>query len=205
MAFIPAPNIMMVEARASVGGQNVENRFMLNALHAVAPSDLESAAINVWNWWEIVYAPLLPATVLLREVVATDLTNQNGQQYTYAPDTTTVGTAVGGALPNEVSVCVSLRSSARGRSSRGRFYSLAVPALQMADANNISATYRSALQAAGQTLVTNNLTIAPITIVSYFSNGVARPGGPVYFPVTTALIVDTVVDSMRRRKPGVGT
>jgi len=196
---------MMVEARASVAGQNVENRFMLNALHAVAPSDLENAAINIWNWWEIVYAPQLPGSVLLREVVSTDLTLQNGQQFTYAPDTTTTGTAAGGALPNEVSVCVSLRSTARGRSSRGRFFTLAVPSLAMVDANNISAAYRSALTSAAQTLITNNLAIAPITIVSYFSNNVPRPGGPVYFPVTTALIVDTVVDSMRRRKPGVGT
>jgi len=42
-------------------------------------------------------------------------------------------------------------------------------------------------------------------VVSYISNKVPRPGGPVYFPVVSFQYEDLVVDSMRRRKPGVGT
>lgn len=44
-----------------------------------------------------------------------------------------------------------------------------------------------------------------LVIASYVNAGAPRPGGPVYFPVTSAVVVDRVVDSMRSRKPGVGT
>jgi len=39
---------------------------------------------------------------------------------------------------------------------------------------------------------------APV-IVSYYSGGALRPGGPVYFVITDALAVDTTVDSQRGR------
>jgi len=205
MPFVPAPNIMMVEARALLFGQQIENRFMCNNQGPVTLADLEAAAVAVWNWWELAYAVALPITVNLVEVLATDLTVQNGAQFTYAPDATTNGTVAGGQLPNECSVCVSLRSAVRGRSARGRFYTLAVPLSFMADENNITVAYQNQLAATGVSLRDNLAAIAPLTIVSFFSNGILRPGGPVYFPVINALVVDRVVDSMRRRKPGVGS
>jgi len=205
MAFVPAPNIIMAEARASVEGQKVENRFMCHSPSAVTPALLEDVAVAVWDWWENHYATVLPANALLREVVTTDMSEQNGEQFTYAPDTTTVGTFGGAPMPNEVSVCVSLRSTSRGRSARGRYYQLVVGMEGMNSPNDISATYRTAIEAAGAQLIVALNSLAPLTIVSYVSNKVPRPGGPVYFPVQQAVVVDTVVDSMRRRKPGVGT
>jgi len=80
-----------------------------------------------------------------------------------------------------------------------------VPLSFMADENNITVAYQNQLAATGVSLRDNLAAIAPLTIVSFFSNGILRPGGPVYFPVINALVVDRVVDSMRRRKPGVGS
>jgi hypothetical protein len=130
----------------------------------------------------------------------------DGDQVTYAPDTTTTGERTSTSLPNEVAVCVSLRTSARGRSARGRFYALSVCNDQMVDNNNLSVV------AAGQyvSVVGNLLTRITdagyqATIVSYRSNNAPRPGGPVYYPITGATLVDNIVDSQRRRKPGVGS
>lgn len=206
MAFVPAPNIVQVEFRCLRLGQQVENRVMVNVLTAPTPAILQNVAIEAWNWWENLHAPVLPADVNLREVVATDMSLQNGAQFTYAPDTTTVGGLAGTALPNEVSLCVSLRSGVRGRSARGRWFMLGLTNNVLLDPNNVTPAHaancaaslnalRTAIEALGYVIV----------IVSYIANGAPRPGGPVYFVVTSALIVDNVVDSQRRRKPGVGS
>jgi hypothetical protein len=205
MAFVPAPNIIQVEARAISDGQHVENRFMCHSPTTVDAAKLEDVAVAVWDWWENNYAGVLCSSVLLTEVVATDMSEQNGEQFTYAPDTTTVGTFGGAPLPNEVSLCISLRTSFRGRSARGRYYQLCVGEEGRGGTNIVSTTYAAASVAAGQALITALLGIAPLTIVSYISNKVPRPGGPVYFDVDQAVLVDNVLDSMRSRKPGVGT
>lgn len=205
MAFVPAPNIVMVEARCTMLGQKVENRFMCHSPTAIDNAKLQACAIAVWDWWELEYAAVLTSNVLLVETVATDLSEENGEQYTYAPDTTTTGTAGGGPLPNEVSLCVSLRTGSRGRSARGRFYCLCVPEDAREDPNTVTAAHAALVVGAGTALISALDSVAPLTIVSYRNNNAPRPGGPVYFEVTSAVLTDRVLDSMRRRKPGVGT
>lgn len=206
MPFVAAPNIIEVEFRYTLFGQQCENRIMVDNLAAVDAAACEAAAILAWNWWETSYAANITSGCALREVVATDLTASDGAQFTYAPDTTTAGTGSGSAMPNEVSLCVSLRTASRGRSARGRWFVAGIPNTQMANANNIETSYGSAVTSDISTLLAAFATAGQqVVIVSYISGGDPRPGGPVYYPVESCLIVDTVVDSQRRRKPGVGT
>jgi len=205
MPFVPAPNIMSVEMRAIRNGQKVENRVNINAMAPVIRASLEDVAIGLWNWWVADYAPLLSIGVQLSEVVATDLSIPDGEQFTYNPGGIVTGGIVGASLPNESAFCVSLRSGNRGRSARGRFFTLSVNVAQMADDNNLTAAAAGLFVAALNTLRTN---IAAggraLTIVSYRTNNAPRPGGPVYYPVTSAVMTDTLVDSQKRRKPGIG-
>lgn len=206
MAFVAAPNIIMAEVRCSRNGQLMENRFMVNNAGPVTPTDLQQVAIIVWDWAELAYLPLQSPQVKLNEVVCTDLTTLTGSQYTYAPDSATFGTATGFNLPNEVSLCVSLRSLNRGRSARGRSYIFSLQDSQMADTNNVTSTFATAIAAAFNALITALTSDGRyLAIVSYVSEKAPRVGGPVYFEVENAVIVDTVVDSMKRRKPGIGT
>jgi hypothetical protein len=168
--------------------------------------EMNDLAQTCWNWWENNHAALLVPQVGLREVVVTSLHVQNGPQVTYAPDTTTVGTLGGFALPNEVSMCVSLRTGVRGRSARGRWYMLSISDDQLANTNEIDGAAATAM------ITSLNALLTAITgggwvpvIVSYRTNNAPRPGGPVYFVITTATVVDNILDSMRRRKPGVGS
>jgi len=205
MAFVPAPNIVQCEMRATRNGQQIENRIMVDALSVPDNAMLLDIATIAWEWWRDEYAAVLPSSINLREVVCTDMSSQNGGQVTYAPVTNIVGGITGGGLPNEVAVCVSLRTGVRGRSARGRLFTLGVAGSQMADENTINATADSLITTAVQALI--NAIAAknyvPV-IVSYRSNNAPRPGGPVYFVITSAVIVDRVVDSQKRRKPGVG-
>lgn len=206
MPFVPAPNIVMIEWRATRNAQNIENRVMVDMLeepNIIAMSDL---AIVCWDWWENVHSNHLHASVNLREVVATSLHEADGPQYSYAPDTTTVGQLDGTALPNECAFCVSLRTGHRGRSARGRFYTMSVAQAQMLDDNNLTPTAVADLVSDLTALRTAiNDPGLLLTIVSYRTDNAPRVGGPVYFPVSGATAVDATVDSMKRRKPGVGS
>lgn len=205
MPFIPAPNIMEVEFRYLIAGQKCENRIMVDRLAPVTPADLEAVAILAWNWWEGTYGANVGSNVTLASVVATDLTVDTGAQFTYAPDTTTTGSKPA-PLPNESAFCLSLRSDSRGRSARGRWFAGSLSGNDRSDPNTLTAGYVSDFVSAMNNLRSQLDTAGtPWVIVSYRHDRVVRPGGPVYFPVTNVIAVDNVIDSMRPRKPGVGS
>jgi hypothetical protein len=204
MAFVPAPNIIQVEIRATKAGQKIENRLHFNAQSAVTPAKIATVTGLVNVWAQARYFPWLPIQVQLRECVGTDLTVQNGDQLTITPEIVIQGGRGGDSMPNEVSIAVSLRTAARGRSARGRAYVLGLSRTDVVE-NDVGAVFATQIVTAWQTLIDDaNDNSTPLTIVSYRSNKAPRPGGPVYFTVNTAVLTDTGVDSMRRRKPGVG-
>jgi len=205
MAFVPAPNIVQVEIRATLDGQQIENRINVDALTAVTPTIVENIAVAVNDWTQATYFDHIPSAVSLRSIVATDLTTADGAQHTITPEGAFVGALPNPPEPNEVTFCVSLRTGNRGRSARGRFYVLAV---QKAD---VVGNYIDSGRAASFVSDLNTLIAALITegwamtIVSYITDKAPRVGGPVYFPVVNASFTDLAVDSMKRRKPGVGS
>jgi hypothetical protein len=206
MAFVPAPNIIMTEFLYTLSAQQCENRVMVNNLAAVDATALENVAVAAWDWWETNYAPLISNDCLLRAVQTTDLTTDTGGQFVYAPDGTTTGEDTGATMPNETSLCISLRSDARGRSARGRWFVAGLPFIAMLNANEVTSAYASAAVTALNGLRTAITGLSKdLVIVSYRHNKAPRPGGPVYFTVQSATIVDNIVDSQRRRKPGVGS
>jgi hypothetical protein len=203
MAFVAAPNIVQVEIMAALDGQRIENRVHVNCLHQPTSADLASIGTIVTSWCTSSYVDKLPAEVLIDTIRMTSLHTQNDIQL--VSPVNIQGLQTGGAMPNEVTFCVSLRSAVIGRSARGRFYVLALARDVVTD-NRISATQRTNLVNAVQGL-RNALEAAafPMTIVSYVNNGAPRAGGPVYFLVTSTTSQDDIVDSQRRRKPGVGS
>jgi len=142
--------------------------------------------------------------VQLVEVVGTDMTSDDGAQHTITPVGTVIGTLTEAAMPNEVTFCISLRSAARGRSARGRTYVLAVTR-EAITANTLLSARADQFKADLQALIDDMATAGtPMAIVSYRHDNAPRVGGPVYYQVLTATWVDLIVDSMKRRKPGVG-
>jgi len=206
MPFVPAPNLIMVEFRYLFNSQKCENRIMCDNLGTVGDADLTDLATGCWDWWESDYSEHISGSVLLSSVVATDLTTIDGAQYTYAPDTTTTGQTTEGSMPNEVSLCVSLRTGHRGRSARGRWYVAGLPREQMVNDNEVTSAYQSAIASDLSSLLLVATDLSKVFVIaSFISEGAPRPGGPVYFPITTATVLDPIVDSMKSRKPGIGS
>jgi hypothetical protein len=205
MPFVPAPNIVQAEVRALLDSQKIENRWMIDVLTAVTPTLVDDVANLVNVWAQDTYFDFMPDVLTLVETVATDMSDENGSQVTISPSGAFTGALSEEPMPNETTFCISLRSSFRGRSARGRTYMLATT--RFATTGNLCHSGRAdQFKGAIQVLIDRVAAAGwALSIVSYRSGGVARPGGPVYFPVTTALYTDLVLDSMRRRKPGNGS
>jgi len=205
MAYVPAPQIVSVEIRALKANQQIENRITVDALTTVTPTIVD-AITNLVSVWAIgTYFDHLPSSVTLREVVGTDLTTQNGYQHSILPEGTVAGALNSEPMPNESSFTITHRSSSRGRSARGRSYVLGLIKGDVAE-NVFSATRANEFVGDFNALrdVLSNAGYAWV-VVSYRTNNAPRPGGPVYFPINANGYADLIVDSMRRRKPGVGS
>lgn len=205
MPFVPVPNTALVELRATKAVQQIENTWHVEFAAAPSNSDLLTLANDVLGWAEETYFPLNTSTVLLREVVVTDLSSANGDQVVAIPAAPVAGGLGNNPMPNESSMCVSLRSGQRGRSARGRTYVLGIDKGVVSE-NIVTQTYADDLVDCFDTLISVVSTASrTLVVTSYEANKVPRPGGPVNFPLLVAVVVDLVVDSMRRRKPGVGS
>lgn len=210
MAFVPVANTVLVETRMLLDNQQVENTFTIRFETAPNPSVLDILATDFRDWWISDYADLVSDELELREVVVTDLTTQTGPQFSLAAPIGTTGTITGSVLSNNVSLCVSFRTANRGRSFRGRNYIAGVPAASVVQ-NNAVAGYVSNVVAAYEKLLPGGGALSSGTwvVASRFS-GVDSAGKPipraagVTTPITGVVVVDSTIDSQRRRLPGRG-
>jgi len=194
----------MCELLAQKDGQLIENRIMVNVLHAPTPADLAALQTRLQDWINTSYRTLLPTDVTFTGLKLTSQQSINDIQLQTA--LALAGTVAAPSAPNETTYCVSLRTGVSGRSARGRFYWLGLAVANIATQNRVGALFRTNVTASVQTLISAIASDGyQWSIVSYISNGVPRPGGPVYFPVLTATTTDDIVDSQRRRRPGIGS
>lgn len=199
MPFVPAPNIVQVEIRATKAGIPIENRIHVDVLHTPTPADLGSIETAVATAVNADWPALLPTDVTITELVQRSLQTQNDISRTLQFGGPLVGTAGGEPLPNECTICAKLTSLFTGRSARGRLYWLGLT-IDQVTTNHVSALVLNDIQDALRN-IRNALTAVGFrwVVVSYINNGAPRPGGPVYFQVQDAVFVDDVVDSQRGR------
>lgn len=204
MAFIPVPNTVAVEIRMGLDGQRVENTLAFE--YAVTPTEADANTLGdaLIDWWDNQYSANLCSSLGLVEVVLTDLTADDSFSVTRVPTTPVTGKQNLEPVPNSVAICISLRSSGRGRSSRGRNYIPAIPHDSVA-LNRVTGSVLTQLTSAYNTLGTlADDAGATWVVISRSHNKIPRTTG-VTFPITTVVFTDNVVDSQRRRLPGRGT
>lgn len=199
MAFVAAPNIVQAEIRAIKNGANIENRIYINTLHTPTAADLIAIenilATEINGFWPA----MLPSDVTITELFLKSLQTQNDISRTLAFGGPLVGTAAGEPLPNQNSYAVKLTTGFTGRSARGRLYWLGLSISQVVS-NQVEAAVSALILASMGRIRANLLTAGFVwSIVSFVSNGVPRPGGPVYFQITGASFTDSQVDTQRGR------
>lgn len=203
MPFVAIPTVIMGEVRMLMAQQKIENRVMFSLGATVDVEAVTAVADLLRTWAEGTYMPLVTSSVELAQIVATDMSEQNGSQVSLPPTGVTIGGLGNAPMPNEVAFCVSLHTSSRGRSARGRFYAAGLDK-GVVNSNNVTSAYRINIVSAVQNLIDQAEAAGiPVVIASLRNNNAPRPT-PVLFNVLTAVATDDTVDSQRRRKPGVG-
>ena len=210
MPFVPVENAVLVEFRMTYDGQQVENTLWFGNDSAPTASDMATLGGALLGWWSTSLADYMVSTVVLREIVVTDMTSDTGPQVTQDGLGTT-GNVEQDGMPGGTSLAVSFRTTSRGRSFRGRNYIVGIPIPQIVDISGVLDVYAAGLVDAYKAILTDvDLGNYQWVIASRFSGVDPDTGKPiprvagVATPVTTVLIVDQTVDSQRRRLPGRG-
>lgn len=204
MPFVPVPNTALVEIRLQQDSQKVENTLYFELGTGWDATSLGDLGTSVITWWETFMSPLTSNTVVLREVVCTDLTSDIAPSIVSTPGTLVTGDDINEALPNNVSLAISFRTAGRGRSSRGRNYFVGITDEHVAG-NTAESGFVSDLTAAYLALgLGGSFDVDAIwCVVSRFHNNAPRTTG-IATPITSVSVVDDTIDSQRRRLPGRG-
>jgi len=204
MAFVPGPRVIQAEMRYTYQGQQVENVLYFQKDSAVTVADMQGLGGALAASYQNEVQANMPTSLSLREIYLTDLTTQTSPTFTYTAILPLVGTDGQPAMPNNVTLCISFRSAGRGRSSRGRNYLLGITENEV-DNNFVNTSCSVPWESFFLDLLGYS-TPGPFTwvVFSRVLNGADRAVGLAQ-PVQSFTIVDTVVDTQRRRLPGRGT
>jgi len=200
MAFQSVPDTVEVVLDFLMSGTPTAN-----VLHFIKPggynqSALDNLAGRVQTQLVDHYLPMLTLTQALNGVRVKGLSTENDLQASNSDDSAT-GTVVQTALPNNVSLCLTLRTGVTGRSARGRFYCQPPNDGDLATPNTVTTTYKNAMIALlGDIVTAANGAGFSLVVVSRFTNKTKRAVG-VTFSVTDIIARNTRLDSQRGRMP----
>lgn len=200
MGFIPAPNVVRLDAIYTQDNQLCENVYHYQ--FAAAPTALElNNLIDAFKTWETNHGAALRADdVALVRVKATDMTAPDGLIVDRQIVPAIVGTNVAGSMPNNVTLAITWRTGLGGRSFRGRTYHIGLVKGTLTAPNQVSNAGQASLIAAYSLLMAvDPIGLQPLVVVSR-RHAKADRLVCVSTPVTAAT-TDGFVDSQRRRLP----
>jgi hypothetical protein len=206
LAFIAVPETAQVTMVYTGPNQN----RMVNVYHFIRPTlgwdpdalgDLAEAMLA----WESNTAKNQRSNqVICIGAEARDLSVQDSFVVAVAAIPPIEGTRSSPVLPANVTLAVSLRTPFAGRSFRGRTYWVGLSEGSVQGDFVIPAVAQGVLAAIQQLIETVPQPLnAQLAVVSRYHNGAPRGVG-IATPVTSAVLVDSRVDTQRRRLVGVG-
>jgi len=204
MTFQSVPDTAEIVVKGTLNGQNVVNTFYATKEGGYDQADIDALASHVDDWVGALWLPHMPTqyhylTSVVRGLTsAIDLTGE---------DNTNSGDGGGGTMTgaNNMSLAVKRRSGFTGRGARGRVFLPGVPDSGKDDDNHVTTDFSGSMET-----VLNGFraAIADVDWVEVIVHRVAS-GVPlaeaVIFTVVEYVVVDLVIDSMRRRLPGRGS
>jgi len=204
MAYIPVPDVAMVELRGNLFSQNIENTLYFEYSGPPSTTALEELGDAVAAWWIAEVVANLSSDYSYREAYVTDLSASTAPTYVALELTPVAGGNSSPSLPGNVAACISFRTPIRGRSGRGRNY-LSGLGENAVTGNQFGSSTASALTFAYNLLVDGIEDMPGWTwvVVSRYTAGAPRALGVAY-PITTAAFTDLNIDSQRRRLTGRG-
>lgn len=202
--FIPVPNCASCELIYSHAGEVNENVFHVQKGSPFSLSDLQDLRDSANSWDSATGSTGRISSASLTRIRTKALDTNSSPMEDYSLPTPRPGTLTGVALPLNVAFCVKLATGLAGRSFRGRWYFGNLTHLSLADAGHLSLASANAYAGFMTTLISDLAGDGfTMVVVSYMADGVFRDEG-LPTEITTAVAVDTSIDSQRRRLPGRG-
>lgn len=204
MAFIPTPNGVKVVLHMTWNSQQVKNTlwFHKSVLAPYTAAERATLITDLTTWWNNHQKTSISSAVALNAI---EVINQDSQS---SPSTLTVFTPPiagtgGAAVPLNVSLTASLRTSLRGRNFRGRIFMPGLQTGNLVDQGTYSVAGASGIATTvGKLLDPLVITNSILAVASHFFNKAPRAQG--VMNDVTAIVVETLLDSMRRRLIGRG-
>jgi hypothetical protein len=191
---IPLTVKFVIEGQAD--GQDVINVLHYKYVGAAPTAVALDAFITSWKTAHLAqWLACHSSGYLILGFECTDIASAAGARATQALSTGNVGTVGSPLLPNNVALAVSWRTGLAGRTNRGRTFMGGLPA---SGYNNdaITGSLLTALSTLAAALISQTFTGGFDFAVASFKDSLAK--------VITGFIMETVIDSMRRRLPGRG-
>lgn len=203
MPFQACPGVAEVVVNYTLDGEPMVNVFHFRQTPPApwSAANLVSLATGVRQAVNTHIMPQLSSAAAVTVVSARDLDSEGGAQGVAPVSTPFAGSKVGDCLPNNVALCITLRTARVGRSYRGRFY---LPGI--AESDSVGSRLTAPAQTAFDTAIVSflaamqALTPGDWAVLSRRNQGALRPVG-LAEPVTAAVRRDAVLDSQRRRLP----
>lgn len=196
---MPIPNNPLVCKVAMVYAR--DTRQFINTLHFAKTTgwsltDMQLLATDIVAWWEDFLRVGIPASVSLQQVQVRLLDPSNPIAYDFAPSPPIPGTSSDPASPANVSLTVSWRTGLAGRKYRGRIY---VPGITEAVAqlfDDASAAFVTQMALAGAELISGALSGTGLLAIFHLNTNT--------FTYVTSVVIESLLDSQRRRLAGRG-
>jgi len=173
-----------------------DTRRFINTFHAARiddgtldASDLILIAGAFADWWDNNYRHMVPSNISGSQVTVTK--QDPGDPLQYTDTLTTGGDASGGIDPADVTGALSFRTGYAGRKFRGRYYHFAPPASQI----NVNDTFQGGFIA---TVIAQTAALFTYLFNAGYKLILFHKATNTYTAIT-ALVMDQLVDSMRRR------
>jgi hypothetical protein len=165
---------------------------------------MEDLADKVRYWWATELVDHYSDDLSLVDIVVYDMTAIDGPVIHVTTDLPVASTNAVDPMAANAAAVISFRTSGRGRSSRGRIYVGPLAENMSEDGLHLNSSYHTTLVAAADAIpaIGDGIDWTHV-VVSFHLNGVAREEG--YAQPVTTYLVDTAIDSQRRRLAGRGT
>lgn len=204
MEFAPAPGVAQFNLIYKTNGGTAENVIHVHKDSGAAwtSAELNTMNIAIGAWEQATGRAQRASDVENIEIIARDLTVQNGTESTYGGEG--FGLIAGVSAPDNVTIAIKKETGMVGRSFRGRLYWIGVP-LSKLSLDSLDGTYVTNVVAACNSLVTaiNAVTGFHMCLLRGQYNG-SRLDPRQEAPITKFSTVDTYIDSQRRRLVGRG-
>lgn len=201
--FVPAPQCVKAALGFTWASQNVQT--ILHFLHATPPSVADMLALGTYlgtTYWNT-FLSSCSTNIALQQVVVTDLTTNISPSAIYTPAAPVPGTGASSSVSLNDAWVFSKRTALRGRNYRGRLYMPGITSgVQTGAGTGDLTTLAGIASSMVSRLITSMLANWTFGVLSNWLGNIIRPSG-VFTPVT-AISVNNVLDSQRRRLIGRG-